>query len=415
MASAFLGMRVLRAGTAAVGLLACAGQASAGGFANGEQSTVFLGSARAGAAAGGSLGSMYWNPAATAALPGMNSESSYTLILPNGEVTVTGVNGGPFPPSSSGEIGIDALVSGSYGSYQLSENAWVGVAVNSPFGLATKPENNNYFGSVLGRTTKLLTMNVNPTLAYKVAPGITIGGGAQIEYARGKFSFATGSPVGPSTIFKGDDYAFGATAGILVEPAAGTSIGLGWRSALSHELDGHFSSFSPLGPFTVGAKADVDLPDIVSLSFRQALAPNMRLMGTVEWTNWSRFQDLTVHLAPAGTLSLPANWVDGWFYSIGGEFDYSPDLTLRAGVAYETSPVDAPSKRFTSIPDNDRVWLSLGGSYKYSEATTIDFGYSHLFVKDSEFARSPVGSPIVISGTVDASVDLVSLGVRTRW
>ena len=58
--------------------------ASAGGFSVGEQSTVFLGSATAGAAAGGTIGSMFWNPAATAALPGINTESvSYThLTLP---------------------------------------------------------------------------------------------------------------------------------------------------------------------------------------------------------------------------------------------------------------------------------------------------------------------------------------------
>ncbi len=93
-------------GVGLVALGASATAASAGGFAINEQSTVFMGTASAGAAAGGSIGSMYWNPAATASLPGINTESSYTLILPNSTSTVTGVESpfgsGPVPPGTPG-------------------------------------------------------------------------------------------------------------------------------------------------------------------------------------------------------------------------------------------------------------------------------------------------------------------------
>ena len=404
--------RILGAGISAAALALTASAASAGGFAVREQSTVFLGSAFAGAAAGGSLGSMFWNSAATATFdgPGIHTESSYTLILPDADVTVSTVGGGPIPASisKSGDIGIDAVVGASYGAYQVAPDIWLGMALNSPFGLGTKPENNNYAGAVLGRTTKLLTINANPTVAYRVAPGVIVGGGAQIEWARGKLQFATGFPPGaPTAQFKGDDYAFGATAGIMLQPATGTSIGLGWRSALTHELDGTFST--PLGG--APAKAKVKLPDIVTLSLRQVVASNMRVLGTVEWTNWSRFDKLTL----SNGLKIDANWSDGWFFSGGGEYDYSPDLTLRAGAAYEISPVDDPTKRLTTIPDNNRFWLNVGASYKYSESTTLDFAYSHVFVESGDFARYPVTSLTPFKGSVDASVDLLSVGIRTVW
>jgi long-chain fatty acid transport protein len=407
----------LRMGAAVAAIAASTDIASAGGFAVSEQSTVFTGSANAGAAAGGSLGSMFWNSAATAQFPGLNSESSNALILPNADVTVTNINGNNVagaPGQNSGEIGIDAVVGASYGSYQVSPDAWVGIAINSPFGLSTKPENENYLGAFLGRTTKLLTVNANPTFAYRVAPGITVGAGVQIEWARGKLQFANPASFPNNIQFKGDDFAFGATAGIMLQPAAGTTIGLGWRSALTHQLDGDLTGFPGL-PASVSAKADVNLPDIVTLSLRQSLAENMRLLGTVEWTNWSRFSQLVVTPSIGPRVAIPANWSDGWFFSAGGEYDYSPALTLRAGAAYEISPVDEPTKRFTTIPDNDRIWLNAGASYKYSDATTLDFAYSHVFVADSSFdRRSPlIGLPI--SGTVDASVDIISFGMRTRW
>jgi len=412
-------------GLGAVAFAAITSVASAGGFDIHEQSTVFLGSTSAGVAAGGSIGSMYWNPAATAQFSGLNTESSYTLVLPSADVTVTGISPGlpVIPPgtpgSTSGDVGIDAVTSAGYGTYQVSRDLWVGMGINSPFGLATKPDNTDYFGRVLGVTTKLITVNANPTIAYKIAPGITVGAGIQIEWARAKLQFGTGLSPAPIAQFKGTDWAVGATAGILLEPAAGTSIGLGYRSGLSHEFKGRLTATG------LGANADgfVELPELVTLSIRQAVTPVTRLMGTVEWTNWSRFDKLSLKslgLVPViggDALDVPANWSDGWFFSVGGEYDYSPVLTLRAGVAYELSPEDDATKRFPTIPDNNRVWASIGASYKYSEATTLDVGYSHIFVQDGAFERGTVLDPsVVVSGTIEnASADLISVGMRTRW
>src|SRR5271166_3730714 len=78
--SAFLRLGLMSA-TALVAGAAAIGEAQAGAFGIREQSTYFQGDAYAGAAAGGDISSMYWNPAATATLPGFNSSSSYTGIF----------------------------------------------------------------------------------------------------------------------------------------------------------------------------------------------------------------------------------------------------------------------------------------------------------------------------------------------
>jgi long-chain fatty acid transport protein len=300
---------------------------------------------------------------------GLNTESSFTLILPSADVTVTNISGfGAIPPgtpgSTSGDVGIDAVTSAIYGTYQASKDIWLGIGINSPFGLMTKPDNTDYFGRVVGVTTKLLTINATPTIAYRIAPGITVGAGVQIEWARAKLQFGEGLSPAPIAQFKGTDWAVGATAGILLEPTAGTSIGLGYRSNLSHEFSGRLTDVTG----RADAEGFAELPELVTLSIRQEITPITRLLGTVEWTNWSRFEQLTlksIALLPAtgsSTLNVPANWSDGWFFSIGGEYDYSPVLTLRTGVAYELSPEDDATKRFTTIPDNNRVWLSIGGA-----------------------------------------------------
>jgi long-chain fatty acid transport protein len=177
----------------------------------------------------------------------------------------------------------------------------------------------------------------------------------------------------------------------------------------------------------VAAEVDLKLPDIVTLSIQQAIAPNMRLLGTVEWSNWSRFEELRVKSTGTGATVLgaatpgstvgviDAKWSDGWFFSLGGEYDYSKDLMLRAGVAYEISPVDDPTKRIIGIPDSDRVWVSLGGTYKWSANTSFDFAYTHIFLDDARFTRTTLGTGLTLNGSVDAATDILSVSLKTKW
>ena len=274
---------------------------------------------------------------------------------------------------------------------------------------------------MLGRRSQLFTTGATPTLAYVVSPLLTIGVGAQINYAKGRFKFATGIPQAASTVFEGDDVAFGATAGIMLTPMNGTKIGLGWRSRLTHDLEGDFSrpAVAGLGITAQAYKgtAEVKLPDIVTLSIRQDISSNARLMGTVEWANWSRFDELRVKDSTGknADLVIDAKWTNSTFFSVGGEYDYSKKLTLRAGVAYEYSPIDEPKKRLIGIPDSNRIWMSFGSTMALTDTTSIDLAYTHVFLQDSTFERNNINNSLTLKGTIEASTDIVSLGVKTKF
>jgi long-chain fatty acid transport protein len=441
----------LMASAAVTALLATTGAALAGGFAIREQSAEYQGMSFAGNAAGDSLSAMFWNPAAAASRDGLNTETSMSLIAAESKVTVTDVDASAFgiyegylegifdlASPTSGDIGPPAFVAASYGNYQLTKNIFIGMAVNAPFGLETDPTNYNYQGSVIAQKTELVTYNYNPTVAVRIAPGITIGAGAQIQTAEGSFRFASLSPLpnqlspfaGQTTTVEGNGWGFGATAGITIDASPTTRIGVGYRSQIDQQIDGHISTQGALSQAT---ETTLHLPDVVTFSVRQVVSPVMRVNGTFEWTNWSRFKNLTVTAAengtnilgltpsgpvliPAGTTFavLPFDWSDGYFLSGGVEYDLYPTLTGRAGVGYEWSPIDQPEKRSTGIPDANRVWLSGGFSWRFTPTTTIDLAYSHLFVEDSTFERTSL-SGIVVAGDVQSKIDIVSVGVKTHW
>jgi long-chain fatty acid transport protein len=414
---------------ALLAVVASTGTALAGGFAPKEQSVYFQGMSFAGAAAGGALSSMFWNSAAVGQFDGINSDSNYSLILPDSEITATAGSTLLANGAKSGDIGDSAVLPASYFSYQLNNEIVLGMSVNAPFGLTTDPSNYLWAGVTQARESKIETYNFNPTVAYRVAPGVIVGAGLQIEYFKAQLRQSSGVLItSPEIAIKGDDVDVGFTAGILVTPMAGTTIGVGFRLSIDHELEGEIkiaSAAVPLALREAAITAGIETPEMITASLRQELAPAWTLLGTVEWTNWSNVQQLVVNCKTPGSNALfcppPATatvrtldlgWHDGWFFSGGLEHEYSSQLTLRGGVAYEISPIRAADERTIRVPDADRIWLSAGASYKYSEWTTIDLAYSHVFVEDATVDRTESGVRVV--GDVESSVDIISVGVRSK-
>jgi long-chain fatty acid transport protein len=118
---------------------------------------------------------------------------------------------------------------------------------------------------------------------------------------------------------------------------------------------------------------------------------------------------------------IPFQYKDGWFFSLGAEYQWNPQLALRAGVGYEISPV-TDTVRGPAIPDADRTWLSIGGSYKYNAKTSFDLAYSHVFVKNAPInitnASNPffaLGGGTTYTGNVDSHLDIISVALKYRW
>lgn len=401
--------------------------AQAGGFAIREQSASLLGSAFAGAAAGGDLSSSFWNPAAFGtAQSGITSESHVTVLLPtselsNGKTSLdTGKGVIPFNIGGASATSIDknAALSASYGAYRINDKMVLGISVNSPFGLSTDPENGNWIGRVHGREATMLTFNATPTLAYEIMPGVQVAAGLQVEYMKLKLWFASSAfPGAPSASIKvTDDASIGGTAGILLNPMQGTRIGIGYRSSISHDLEGNL--YTPKGAIAVNAK--LDTPDMVTASISQVVMPGLRVLGTVEWTKWSNVDTVPINgtaiINKGKPFVIDVHFDDGWMFSGGVEYDYSQVYTVRAGLGFEKSPVQDPSQRLPQLPDTDRIWATVGMTIHYSESTTFDMAFAHIFFDDGHIHRGALSNPnLILDADVSQDANIFSVGMKTRW
>jgi long-chain fatty acid transport protein len=409
------------AGASALAITVASSAAMAGAFGIREQSATAQGQSYAGAASGsGGLSSMFWNPATITMSPGWQSQVSASLIVLDADITPRDGTSPLLGRTPSGDIGQAAAVPSTYSSYQLNDRVWIGLSATAPFGLVTKPDH-SWAGQIYSRTSRIVSLNFNPIIGIKVTDWLSVAAGPTIEYFDVQLKRASSFlPTAPSGIVSGNDAGVGMTAGVTITPFAGTVVGVGYRSTIHHELDG---TLNPGGAAAViPIRAKVNMPDQVNVGLTQAISPNFRLNLGYEWTNWSRIG--TVAFLGSAQV-LPLRFQDGHFISGGAEYDVNAQWTLRAGAGYEWTPV-TDQDRSTALPDANRIWASIGASYRWSEKLKVDFAYSHGFLDtghinivpgNAQLVRVPqLGNlPLPFVGDAQGSVDIVSASLSYRW
>ena len=405
--------------------------ARAGAFMVREQSADAVALSMAGAAAGGAgVGSIFWNPATITDFAGWQSSYSVSGIFPSGNITAQ--PGSALLPlgSSSGNMLQGGVVPASFSTYQLSDKVWIGLANNSPFGqVSANPT--LWAGSPYGITSKVFSLDFNPMVGFKVNQYLSIAAGVQAEYFKAYQSQAISlpPPFGPGLqtgVVKGSSWGLGYTLGATLKPWDGTELGVGYRSSVREDIDHGRIAFTgsnppaqPLPAGTYPAAVNLTLPDEITIGLRQRLTPAFTLLTGFEWDHWSLLGTVPIvnpgpgPLPPTGATYSTINFRfrNGWLASLGGEYQWNDKLILRAGAAYESSPVTDANRQIT-LPDSDRIWVSLGAGYRLSNKLTADFAYAHLFAKPGTITETV---PVAFLATTSAHSDIVSVGLTYRW
>jgi long-chain fatty acid transport protein len=402
--------RTIVGGLVAGALLAMSGAASASGFALIEQSASGLGNAYAGGAASAEDAStVYFNPAGMTNIKGSQVLVAVHAIKPSAQFSNNGSTGA-LGTDTGGDAGSLALVPSLYLVGDIGEQWKYGIGVSSPFGLKTE-YSSSWIGRNLAIKSELKTVNINPSISYKMSDMVSLGFGLDAQYAEATLT-KSGNALGEVKV-TGNDWAYGWNIGTLIQVNKELRIGAAYRSSIKHSLKGDVT-FAAAPANNGSVSADVEVPDSFSLSFVNAINPQWEVMGDITLTKWSTFKNLDV-IRTGGTsypgeqtpLSHTAeNWSDTYRYSLGATHRYNDAWKVRIGVAYDQTPT-SDQYRTPAIPDSDRTWLALGGQYKISATSALDFGYAHIYVKNATIDQ-PVGAAKVV-GSYQNSVDILSM------
>ena len=423
----------------AIGIgLSLSAPAEAGGFYIQEQSTTEAGRAYSGnAVAADTPATIFFNPAGMTYLEGIQVEANAQALFVNARQSDTGTTRSvpglpvtlPVTGSDGGNPFAQPLVVPSlYASAQVSDRLWLGLAVNSPFGVVVDYDE-EFFGRYDSVTSDLFTLDVAPSIAFKLSDRVSVGGGIDIQYIDVELANAVPNldPAAPDGALSitGDDISVGWNAGVMLDLSP-VRIGAHYRSAIDHDLDGEFDLSGLTGPLagnnvTTSARAPLSTPDIATVSVLFGTDTPWRVYGTWRWYNWSNFEEIRVE--PDG---LPAQvseqeYEDTYSVAIGGEYDVNERLTLRAGTMFDESPI-TDEFRSTRVPDGDRTWLSAGASYDLSDRFTASIAYAHVFVKsepidrtDTFFAGTPAAVDARIRSASSGDADVLALSIGARF
>jgi long-chain fatty acid transport protein len=297
---------------------------------------------------------MYYNPAGISQLDGQNIQVGSLFYLniyadfdsPSGERTENIKKVIPVP-----QLGYTLTLKDLPFSF--------GLGVYAPFGLGMEWPDKAPFRNA-GLEATLTYVTINPVVAWRPHPTLSIAVGPTFDYSEGKLR--QGVAVSPYQFkFKGDDIAFGFNAGLLWQPHQKWSFGAKYFSATDMDYEGT-ASFKPAAPFLpapMNTKTHLDFPQIVvgGISFRPTTNWNIEV--DIDWADWNRVKNLVID----NVATLPLNWKSSFFYEAGVTRQLGKGFFASAG--YFFSEASTPDKNYTPlVPDTDLHVGSLGFGYK---------------------------------------------------
>ncbi|HEO9718308.1 TPA: long-chain fatty acid transporter FadL [Morganella morganii subsp. morganii] len=381
----------------AVAVSLTATQAFAAGFQLNEYSTSALGRAFSGEGAvadDASVGSR--NPAAMTLFDRPSMSAGAILINPS--VDISGKSPLTGNSTDAKDIAPSAVVPNLHFIMPINEKWSVGASTTTNFGLATEFKD-NYSAGAIGGKTDLVTANFNVAGAYRLNDNFSFGLGLNAVYADAEISRHTGElgqvaagltknpalakiPANSNLAkLKGDGWGYGWNAGMLYELDKDNRFSLTYRSKVTVKFkDGDFTqNILGLLDHSTKGKLDLNLPDIWEFSAYHRVAPKWAVHYTFAYTGWDSFQELKATDKGNGNVLFEKHegFKNAYRVALGTTYYHDDNWTFRGGVAFDDSPVPA-NNRSISIPDQDRIWFSLGSTYAFNKDASVDVGVAYM-------------------------------------
>lgn len=400
---------------ASLTLAAAAGlsnSAFAAGFQLNEQSITGMGRSYAGEGIiGDDLSAAWYNPAGMTLLPGTQIQvGGYDVEM---DLSYKGESGA----TENGRKRSSPILH-QFITHQFNDQLWGGMAITMPYGMSTS-FGTDWEGNERGYDARLLTITLNPSLAWKLSDKVSLGAGFQAQHIDATLSMKK-NVLGKNVYsrLEATDWGYGWNVGAMWTPSDNLRMGFGYRSQMNHHARGHVKMsvngdtqkelgamaklMSPAqlgallgqtglsmtdamgliqtGSVTLPGGAGMKSPANANLTVTYKYSPTLRLSGSLRWTDWSSLNTLSITAGgiPHEATDVQMNWRDTWFASLGYDLDLSSKWTIRGGIAYDRSPIKNAKDRTALVPDANRLWASLGATYRYDEHWQFDVAALHV-------------------------------------
>jgi len=426
--------RLVVASCFATAVMGTASLSFGSGFKIAEQGAKAMAMGNAFAAQADDASALAFNPAGIAFQKGNQIQiGSTTILVPqtqfNGTTKLSGTTQVSEKANRDIFIAPTVYATTSLESIPLS----FGLGINSFHPLAKRWDASSEFRDSI-QEISIKPINFQPTVAYRNDDWkLAVAGGLDVTYAQVSLQKMAYAQLPPSL---GGSYAelgtlgadatgtgYGYNFGLQWKPLSNLSFGAAYRSEIKLDLEGDatYLATTALGAnpalgltnkLKSTASTSITLPDAITLGVAWKPVEQLTLEFDAERTGWSSYNKLELKFqAPmaAAFNNKPdaKNWEDVWAYRFGAQYAVTPKFDLRAGYAYDNSPIP-DSTLSPELPDADRHNFSIGSGL-HNEFGSIDLAYMWVHWLDRTVANAKQ------AGTFKSDAHLFAVSVTYKF
>jgi len=360
---------------------------SANGFGLPDQDAFATARGEAFTATADNPSAIYYNPAGITQLEGNNFRGGiYGIYLnPSYSPTNGASNSGKTYHSSDNYAVIPQIF------YVYTPKDWplsFGLGVYAPYGGNINwPQDTGFRSVAISGSLEYIT--INPVVAVKVLPSLSVGGGVMVNYGNIRlFQGLTPYPTPQTNFFNftGDGWSVGYNVGILWQPHPKISFGATFRSSASMNFQGNTDfQLQPRPYFTPAqrsAEANFTFPLTAVLGVSYRPTPKWNIEFDANYTDWNSFDTVNIQQSPPPLKTpfhsnIPVNlgWQASWMYEFGVTRYFDNGWQMSGGYVFNENSV--PDKYYTPLAaDMDRDFFSIGGGHK---GKRFDFDIAYQF------------------------------------
>ncbi len=395
----------IRSFVSSLAVLATSLSAFAEGYQVNTLSAKQMGMAHSGVALKLGAESQYFNPAGMGFLDKtLDLSASVDGVMATASATVDGVK-----YKTDNKVSTPMLIDAAFSIY---DNFKAGVAFYAPYGSSIN-WTDNWPGAVLSQKVDLKVFTVQPTLAWRPIPNLSVGAGlmlswGSVDLSKGLVTAATadrvlaalgvpsrfGDTTPASVNLKGTaDVAFGVNVGAMYDITPSLTVGASFRSQMTMKVkagDARVNYANDLAKTVLASlnvlneanfKAEMPAPWVLSFGAAYKPIDKLTLAFDARLTGWNAYKSLDIEflsdqLKPYNQ-HLEKNYRNAWAFSLGAQYAVTSRCDLRAGVMLDTTPVNSEYYN-PETPGMTKIEPTIGLSFRPVSRLSVDVALMYV-------------------------------------
>ncbi len=307
-------------------------------------------------------------------------------------------------------------------SFKIYDNLQAGISFFTPYGSAIN-WTKNWPGSMLSQEVNLKVYNIQPTIAWRITPKLSVGVGMDIAWgsvdlnkalipghtfdaiasAMGLQFPALGNAAAASVNLKGtSNVALGANIGVMYDINDQWTVGANFRTEMTMKVKAGEAKVSYANDIAKGVlekslgliheanfKAQMPCPYVLDLGVAYRPIKPLTLAFDVQYTGWNAYKELNVHFPDnlsSFNQDIPKHYRNAWCFHLGAQYALTHRFDLRAGLMIDTTPVN---KNYYNpeTPGMTKIEPTVGFSFRPIERLSIDLAFMYIAGLGEDNAR----------------------------